>query len=193
MTRTDAQLIKAYRNGEQNALVELWLKYHRLVYGIAVSIVKSREDAEDLRQEVFLKIYSNLSNLKEPKKFASWLRTITRNTCKSWLSKRAPSAVPICDLAAGEYCVPSCHTTLESKEDQNLLQNLINDLPLDYRTVINLHYFQHQKVSEIAEFLSLPESTVKWRIHMARKILREKALKNGYVDRAGHARPNQVK
>jgi len=84
-------------------------------------------------------------------------------------------------IAESEYCVPSCHTTLEIKEEQNLLQNLINDLPLDYRTVINLHYFQHQKVSEIAEFLSLPESTVKWRIHVARKMLKEKALKNGML------------
>ncbi len=178
MTRTDAQLIEDYRNGEHNALAELWLKYNRLIYGIAVSIVKSHEDAEDLRQEVFLKVYNNLSNLKEPDKFAGWLRTITRNACKSWLSKRTSSAVPIHSIAEDEYCVPSCHATLEAKEEQNLLQNLINALPLDYRTVINLHYFQHQKVSEIAEFLSLPESTVKWRIHVARKMLKENALKN---------------
>jgi RNA polymerase sigma-70 factor (ECF subfamily) len=181
MTRTDAQLIESYQDGEHSALAELWLKYHKLVYGIAVSIVKSHEDAEDLRQEVFLKVYNNLSNLKEPEKFASWLRTITRNTCKSWLSQHTLSATPIDSIAESDYCVPSCHETFEIKEEQNLLQNLINDLPLDYRTVINLHYFQHQKVREIAEFLSLPESTVKWRIHAARNMLKEKALSNGYV------------
>ena len=181
MTRTDAQLIEAYRNGEHSALAELWLKYHRLVYGIAVSIVESHEDAEDLRQEIFLKVYNNLSNLRKPEKFVSWLRTITRNTCRSWLSQRTLPATPIHSIAESDYCVPSCHETFEIKEEQNLLQNLINDLPLDYRTVINLHYFQHQKVREIAEFLSLPESTVKWRIHVARKVLKEKALNNGYV------------
>jgi len=189
MRRTDAQLIEDYQNGEHNALAELWLKYHRLIYGIAVSIVKSHEDAEDLRQEVFLKVYNNLSNLKQPEKFASWLRTITRNACKSWLSKPTPSAMPIHSIAEYEYCIPSCHATIEAREEQSLLQNLINDLPLDYRTVINLHYFQHQKVSEIAAFLSLPESTVKWRIHMARKMLKEKALSNGYVDKVGHDCP----
>ena len=101
MTRTDAQLIEAYQDGEHSALAELWLKYHKLVYGIAVSIVKSHEDAEDLRQEVFLKVYNNVPNLKEPEKFVSWLRTITRNTCKSWLSQRTFSATPIHSVAEG--------------------------------------------------------------------------------------------
>ena len=192
MTRTDAQLIEAYQHGEHSALAELWLKYHRLVYGIAVSIVNSHEDAEDLRQEIFLKVYNNLSSLKEPEKFPSWLRTITRNTCKSWLSRRTLSTTSIHSIAEGEYCVPSCHATLEIKEEQNLLQNLINDLPLDYRTVINLHYFQHQKVREIAEFLALPESTIKWRIHVARKMLKEKALRNGYVGKSENIYPNQI-
>jgi len=183
MTRTDTQLIKAYQDGEHSALAELWLKYHRLVYGIVVSIVNSHEDAEDLRQEIFLKVYNNLSNLKKPEKFASWLRAITRNTCRSWLSQHKISATPIHSITESEYYIPSCHAVLETQEEQNLLQKLINDLPLDYRTVINLHYFQHQKVREIAVFLVLPESTVKWRIHVARKMLKEKALSNGYVEK----------
>jgi len=182
MTRTDAELIKAYRDGEHTALAELWLKYHKLVYGIAVSIIGNHEDAEDLRQEIFLKVYNNVSNLRNPQKFVSWLRTITRNTCKSWLSQRTLSLMPIDSIPDDKYCAPSYHATIEAREERHLLRSLINELPLDYRTVINLHYFQHQKVREIAEFLALPESTVKWRIHVGRNMLKEKALKNGYIE-----------
>ena len=183
MAQTDAELVEAYLHGQHNALAELWLKYHKIVYGIAVSIVKSHEDAEDLRQEIFLKVYNNLANLRNPEKFASWLFKITRNTCKSWLSQRKLLIVPIDSVGEVECCVPSCQDVLESREQDMLLQNLINDLPLDYRLVINLHYFQHQKVRDIAKFLSLPESTVKWRIHVAREKLKQKALANGYVDK----------
>ena len=83
-TPTDAALIKDHLQGVPTAMAQLWLRYDRLVYRIAHSVVCSREVADDIRQEVFLKVYAELPQLREHTKFVSWLRNITYNTCYSW-------------------------------------------------------------------------------------------------------------
>jgi RNA polymerase sigma-70 factor (ECF subfamily) len=70
---SDVRLIEEHLRGSSTALSQLWLRYNRLVYGIAHSVVCSREAADDIRQEVFLKVYEHLPQLKEPTKFLSWL------------------------------------------------------------------------------------------------------------------------
>ena len=67
----DATLIKAHLEGSSTAISQLWLRYDRLVYGIAHSVVCGREAAEDIRQEVFLKVYEQLLQLQQPTRFVS--------------------------------------------------------------------------------------------------------------------------
>jgi len=177
----DEDLIYAYLNGNQTALCKLWLRYDAMVYGIAHSMVRSKEVAEDLRQEIFIKMYANLSKLKELDKFTSWLKSITYNTCRSWLS-RQKETVPVDSLTDAQHPTVSIDEEVEHREHRNLLRQMVDQLPLDYRVVIELHYFEGQRVAQIAEFLELPESTVKWRIHKARKMLEETAKINGYRD-----------
>jgi RNA polymerase sigma-70 factor (ECF subfamily) len=181
-TPDDGRLICEYLKGNSLALAQLWLRYDRLVYGLAHSIVCSRERAEDIRQEVFLKVYARLPDLREPAKFANWLRSITYNTCKSWLRHQKFMDAFELSLAAGPSD-DSFEPDLILRERRTLLRRMIDRLPENCRTVVELHYFEEQPVAEIARFLDLPETTIKWRLHRARAMLQRTARINGYLEK----------
>jgi len=180
-TPSDAILIKEHLQGSSTAMSQLWMRYDSLVYGLAHSILCRRDVAEDIRQEVFLKMYTKLSQLQEHTKFASWLKSITYNACKSWLRSQKP-ILPLESLANMEHPNASFEPDIERRELRTLLRQMIDKLPEEYRMVIELHYFQGQRVIQVADFLELPESTVKWRIHKAREALRHTAKINGYLE-----------
>lgn len=180
-TPSDAELIEQHGLGQPNALAQLWLRYDSMVYGTAHSIVCRRDVAEDIRQEVFLKVYAGLTQLRDGNRFAAWLGSITHNACYSWLRRQKPTA-PLESLSEAEHPRPRTPDEhAERSEQRTLLRQMIDQLPEDYRVVVELHYFQEQRVHEIAAFLGLPESTVKWRIHKAREDLRRTAKINGYL------------
>jgi len=81
-----------------------------------------------------------------------------------------------------EHPNASFEPDIERRELRTLLRQMIDKLPEEYRMVIELHYFQGQRVIQVADFLELPESTVKWRIHKAREALRHTAKINGYLE-----------
>ena len=178
----DAKLIEEHLQGNSMAFSQLWLRYNRLVYGIAHSVVCSREAAEDIRQEVFLKVYEQLSQLREPTKFKSWLRNITYNTCYSWLRRQKPTK-SLESLTDEEHpTMASIETGVERRELRNLLWQMIDRLPEKFRTVIELRYFEGLSTAQIAEFLGLAESTIRWRIRKARQVLHRTAEINGYLE-----------
>lgn len=171
----DATLILAHRNGSPTALMQLWMRYDRMVYGAAHSMLSEREAAEDIRQDVFLKVYSQLDALKDAEKFGSWLHVITRNTCNTYLRRRK-TTVAVDDLGESDHPVsPSCAADLEAREQRTWLRKAIDALPEDYRTAVELHYFEEQPLRQIALFFDIPESSVKWRLYRAREILKDMA------------------
>ena len=180
-TPSDAVLIKEHLQGSSTAMLQLWMRYDSLVYGLAHSMVCRRDVAEDIRQEVFLKIYTQLPKLRERTKFAGWLKSITYNACKSWF-RRQKSTIPLESLIGVEHPTASFERDVERRELRTLLRQMIDKLPEEYRTVIELRYFEGQRVAQIADFLQLPESTVKWRIHKAREALQRAAKINGYLE-----------
>jgi len=180
-TPSDAILIKEHLQGSSTAMSQLWMRYDSLVYGLAHSMVCRRDIAEDLRQEVFLSVYTKLPQLQEHTKFVSWLKSITYNACKSWLRRQRP-IVQLDSIADMEDLTASFETDVERRELRTLLRQMIDKLPEEYRMVIELHYFEGQRVAQIADFLQLPESTVKWRIHKAREALLHAAKINGYLE-----------
>ena len=181
-TPSDVVLIREHLQGSSTAMLQLWMRYEGLVYGLAHSMVCRRDVAEDIRQEVFLKVYTELPQLQEHTKFASWLKSIVYNACNSWF-RRQKSTTSLELLAEAEHPTTSpIEAKVERRELRTLLRQMIDRLPEAYRTVIELHYFEGQPVAQIAEFLELPESTVKWRIHKARETLQRTAKINGYLE-----------
>jgi RNA polymerase sigma factor (sigma-70 family) len=180
-TPSDAELIQEHLQGSPTAMSQLWMRYDSLVYGLAHSIVCRRDVAEDIRQEVFSRVYTRLPQLQDHSRFASWLKSIIYNACKGWLRRQRP-IVPLGSLVDMEHSGGSVETDVEQRELRTLLRQMIDKLPEEYRTVIELHYFEGQRVAQIADFLEVPEATVKWRIHRAREALRHAAKINGYLE-----------
>ena len=178
---SDAGLIEAHLSGSPTALMQLWMRYDRLVYGTAHGMLSHRETAEDIRQEVFLKVYTNLSSLQDTDRFAAWVHRITRNTCNTWLRRCRP-ATALDDI--DEPADPSewVSVTFEHHEQRTWLRKTIDRLPMAYRTVVELYYFEDQRIAQIAEFLDVKGSTIKSRLHQARAMLKQTARLEGIVD-----------
>lgn len=180
-TPTDAELIAAHLCGDASALMALWVRYDGMVYGIAHSFTTQREAAEDIRQEVFLKVYNSLTQLQDRRRFSAWLHSITRNACNTWLRRQKPT-LPVEYLTDSDHPGGSFVEAMEQREQRTRLRQMIDALPFDYRIVIELHYFEDQPITQIAGFLELTESTVKWRLFKARESLRNAAKLNGDVE-----------
>lgn len=136
--------------------------------------VANAEDAEDILQEVFLKLHNNLKNLEDEKKIHAWIYTITRNTITDYYRKN--SRLP--ELTELDENI-SENNSLEltaSLEIAACLQGMINNLPEKYKEVILLFEFEKLTQKEISEKLGITVSAVKSRVQRGRKILKEMLL-----------------
>lgn len=181
----EVELIKAAAKGDQSAFSELVTAYERLVYNTAKSKVFSHEDAMDVSQEVFIKIWRSLPNWRGECRFATWIYKVCVNASLDFL-RRAPeeteslSGRPDEDgeerplEIADESVSASPESSLEQNETTMAVRRAIAKLPDDQRQIVVLRDIDGYTYEEIAEMLSLGLGTVKSRINRAR--VRLKAL-----------------
>jgi RNA polymerase sigma-70 factor (ECF subfamily) len=180
----EAQLIQRVCGGEPQAFEELVRPYERLVYATAISILRNREDAEEVSQEAVLKAFANLSRFRGEAKFSTWLVQITYNEARMKLRKDRQHLYESIDNlqqdAEGEYRPkdfadwrPIASELLETEQVRQALQNAINALAPAYREVVVLRDVQNQSITDSAAILGIPEGSVKTRLHRARLMLRE--------------------
>ncbi|WP_053075010.1 sigma-70 family RNA polymerase sigma factor [Ornithinibacillus californiensis] len=158
--------------------------YTEKVYLLAYSFVKDRGLAEDISQEVFLKVYKYLDNFRGEAALTSWLYRITVNTSKDFLKKKSLKQFLLeGSLLENFRKTESTETSfLTAVRHEELLQTILK-LPMKYREVIVLHYFYDVKVNELATVLDLNTNTVKTRLARGREILRRKMeAKEGEVN-----------
>ena len=136
--------------------------------------------AEDVAQDVFLLAFKALPQLKEPSRFGGWLCAITRNRARRLGAREGRcQATERGDLdrlilaASRELAPHPLDIALREFERRQLLAALAQ-LPDDHRVVLHLRYFDEWPVARIAGFLSLPVTTVKWRLHQGRALLRRR-------------------
>lgn len=139
-------------------------QYTRSMYRLAFSYCRNREDAEDVVQEVFLKLFRQEPEFPDEQKLRSWLLKVTANTCRDLL--RSPWRGRCCSLE--EAAEPA----VLMKEESELLSAVLN-LPAKYRGVTHLYYYEDYSVAEIAGILNVSESAVRMRLMRARKKLKE--------------------
>ena len=139
-----------------------------MVYRLALSQTKSVANAEDVTQEVFLRFVENRRKLKSSEHIKAWLIRVTINCSKSvFLSSWFRKTVPLTD-----------EITFDTPEKSEVYY-AVQSLPSKYRTVIHLFYYEDMSVKEIADCLSMKESTVKSHLFRGRELLK-KELKGGY-------------
>ncbi len=162
----EEDLVRAATRGDLAAFDTLVRHYRPAAIALARQIVHSNERAEDTAQDALITAFKALPQLQDPTRFAAWLAAIVRHRAKRISQNREDQAIPLDEFIAQR--MPG----LQIREVRNEVSCAIEDLPEDQRIVAELFYLQEWSTQQIREFLSLPVTTVKWRLHMARKSLR---------------------
>ncbi len=166
----DAALVLECRNGNRRAFEQLLARYERSVFNAAYRILNHREDATDVTQAVFLRVYEHLDQFHPGQRLFSWIYRIAINEALDVASARKRSEPLPDDLAAGRSGPE------ELAADRQLdagMQAALMALKLEYRTVIVLKHLQDCSYEEIAAILDCPLKTVKSRLYTARQALRD--------------------
>jgi RNA polymerase sigma-70 factor (ECF subfamily) len=176
-----SQVVRRCMDGDSGAWAELVRSHHRRVYGLCYRFTGNPADAEDLTQDVFLKVYSNLSSFDTDRgSLQVWITTMTRNLLvdnfRRTRNQRATSSLddgwesteelqPIARLVASG---PSPHESAAQKELAKMVQNALARVSVELREAVILRDLQDLDYKEIAQVLGIPEGTVKSRISRGR-------------------------
>ena len=160
--------------GNLEAFEQLVLRYRPAVVRLARSIVGA-DYAEDVAQDSLLLAFKALPTIEEPRKFPAWLSAITRHRAVRFnksetahVAKRVPL-----DEALLERIVAITKPVAEKERDEAMVR-AIDDMPADYAMPLKLRFMDDMPLNRIAAFMGVPLSTVKWRIHHGKKMLRAK-------------------
>jgi len=167
----DADLIRKARGGDVEAFNLLISRWDKRVYNYLVRILRNREDALDLSQDVFLKAYQNLRKLDDPERFASWLFRIAHNEAYSLFRKRKPEGEPEREEGS-EAAVRTGGASVFPIELSIAVSTALDRLSADQREAVVLKVYQGFKFEEMSEILSCPVSTVKSRLYTALELLK---------------------
>ena len=169
----DEVLVVAAILGDLDAFDELAGRYRAAVVRTAQAIV-GREDAEDVAQESLVLAFKALPSIEEPPKFAAWLSAITRHRALRFSKRERSRQAGRIDL--DQFLVEQVQALsqpLASPEGDDEVRLALENIAADYALVLRLRFFDEMPIKRIAAFLGAPLSTVKWRIHRGKHLLRE--------------------
>ena len=178
----DNEIISRVLKGEQNAYAELVKRYQAYVFTLVLRMLKTREDAEEVAQDVFIKAYRSLADFRGESKFSTWLYTIANTTSITFLRKKKLDVHSLDNEKVFEVADSKDSgfraNLVEQKSRVNMVNEAIAMLSPDDAGIITLFYKAEQNLEEIARILRLETNTVKVRLHRARTRLKEKMEKN---------------
>lgn len=157
-----------------NSIIENYSEY---VYNMIYYTILDEEDAKDLTQEVFYKIWKGIDSFRNESSLKTWIFKITQNHLKNYLKSRK-----IKKILSLEFLFEEKNRDFESK-DYYLLEKiefLLSKLPEDYRRVLVLFYIDEFNIKEISEILGTKEGTIKSKLHRAREKLKSLIMRFGY-------------
>ena len=174
----DNEIISKVLSGDHQAYAILVNRYQNYVFTLTLRMIKSREDAEEVAQDVFIKAYKYLSDFRGASKFTTWLYTIVNNTCITFLRKKKLDIRSLDNehvFATADNIDSGIRANMvEQKSKVAMVNDAIGLLGTDDAQIITLFYKGEQSLEEIAEILGLETNTAKVRLHRARTRLKEK-------------------
>ena len=181
MNRTDAELIEAHRRGEAAAVEELVARHLARVRNLLFQLVLDRDEADELTQEVFVSVLRNLDGFRGESAFTTWLHRIAVNTARQAARRTRSKRNEVTRAARashGEASAPE--SELIRSEQRDGVQQALAKLSLPLRSAVVLTVMQGLSAGEAAEIEGCPIGTMYWRMHEARRLLRD-ALK-GWIE-----------
>lgn len=183
---TDDELVRSVLAGDRERFGGLVERYQTRVVNYLYRIVRNLDDAHDLAQEVFIRVYQALDRYDSQYRFSTWLFRVAQNAAIDVLRKRRVQLVPISrrsddageaapdlDLPSNE---PSALEGLEGRERDATIRVAIDALPWEYRELILLRHYGELAYDEIAEVKGMPLGTVKNKLFRARQLLKQRLL-----------------
>ncbi len=174
---SDNEIISQVLNGDQQAYAGLVNRYQNYVFTLASRMIKSREDAEEVAQDVFIKAYKYLPDFRGASKFSTWLYTIVNTTAITFLRKKKLEIHSLDNekvFEAADRDSGMRADMVEQKSKQAMVNNAIALLNPDDAIIITLFYKGEQSLEEIAGILKVETNAAKVRLHRARTRLKEK-------------------
>ena len=174
MTTNDQVYINRILDGDTNAFGVLVERYKDLIYTLAMRMMKNREEAEEVAQDAFIKVYKSLNKFKGDSKFSTWIYRVAYNTCLDRLkkNKRAQRTVTIDEYTEHQVkTIDNALDKLEEAEKHETIQECIELLPSDDSFLLTLYYFEELSLEEIGKIVGLKPNNVKVKLFRSRKKL----------------------
>jgi RNA polymerase sigma-70 factor, ECF subfamily len=195
MDLRESRLVQRLKRRDEDAFREMIRTYQTDVFNLVFRMLGNREEAEDLAQEVFVTVFKSIEGFRGDSKFSTWLYRIAVNTCKNrykYLARRMHHAqAPLDEISERSMSgrdggpvvslqaqISRPDKMLEGLQLERALKQAIASLEEDQRALIVLRDIQGLSYQEIAKITSLPEGTVKSRLHRARMALKDKLKKH---------------
>ncbi|MBI3633480.1 MAG: sigma-70 family RNA polymerase sigma factor [Candidatus Vogelbacteria bacterium] len=185
MEETDVELITKSKNGDLRSFDLLVIRYLKSILNFAYRLTNNHDDADDVTQETFLKAWKNLDSFDINKSFKTWIFTIARNTVTDLFRKKKsiPSSFfnneegenPLLDNLADTEPLPD--QLILIAENKKLLEDTLNQIPINYKEVLLLRYMEDLTFEEISEALGRPSNTIRSQ-HKRGLLLLRKLLTN---------------
>lgn len=177
---SDYELVKKTISGDQSAFEQILSRYKNLVYSIVLRMINDSEQANDLAQEIFIKIYKNLDKYSPEFKFSTWLIRISTNHIIDFRRKKKQEIISIDDVTAYEPVdLKTPENVYIDKERKKSLAKAIELLPDMYKVPIVLYHMNSLSYQEISTIINEPLSKVKNRIFRGRKMLKNYFIEEG--------------
>lgn len=177
MSDTDLELVERVKEGDTDAFGQIVNRYERTVFNSAYRIVGDQDDAADITQVTFVKVYEKIETFNPTFKFFSWLYRISVNEAYNFRKKRMKVATLEMDPKSNQ---PGPYEDFRQLERCEHLERALETMTYDYRVVVVLKHLMLLSYKEIASILEVPEKTVKSRLFSARQVLHRQLMEQGY-------------
>jgi RNA polymerase sigma-70 factor (ECF subfamily) len=181
----DVLLVRRCLRGDATAMEGLVAQFQADVFGLSVRLLHHRQDAEDVTQEVFLRVFRSLRRWDSRRPLRPWIMGITVNRCRTWLAQRARRPEPV------DYLHETASPPLgeDAGELTREIHAAVDDLRREYQTVFVLFHDRGLPYEEIAQALKKPIGTVKTWLHRARLEVLDRLRKRGMISEVGYELP----